>query len=62
MTFPYSFGNDETFHVIEGELEIKLEDGEVLELKPGDIASFPKGLTSTWTVKTPFKKFFVVSG
>jgi uncharacterized cupin superfamily protein len=62
MSFPYPFGNDETIHALEGELEIQLEDGEIVDLKPGDIASFAKGVNSTWTVKTPFKKFFVVSG
>ena len=43
-------------------LEVKLEDGETLNLGPGDLVSFTKGTNSTWTVKTPFKKFFIVSG
>lgn len=62
MTFPYPFANDETIHILEGELEIALDGGEILKLGPGDLASFTKGTSSTWTVKTPFKKFFVVSG
>jgi len=62
MSFPYPFANDETIHVLEGQLEVKLEDGETLNLGPGDLVSFTKGTNSTWTVKTPFKKFFIVSG
>jgi len=31
-------------------------------LQPGNIASFPKGATSTWTVRRTLRKFFVISG
>lgn len=61
-TVPYFFGEDETIHALEGELQITLDSGEVITLTPGDIASFDKGTTSTWTVVSPFKKLFVISG
>ncbi|MFD9669940.1 cupin domain-containing protein [Rhodococcus sp. NPDC059968] len=61
-SFPYPFGNDETIHALDGELEIALESGEVVTLTAGDVASFAKGTQSTWTVKSPFKKLFVISG
>ena len=61
-TFPYPFGDDETIHVLEGELDIELASGEVVCLTPGDVVSFPKGTESTWTVRSPFKKLFVISG
>jgi len=61
-SFPYSFPGDETFHVLEGEVTIELEGGESVTLGPGDIASFTKGQSSTWTITKPFKKFFVISG
>ena len=61
-TFPYPFGDDETIHVLEGELDIELASGEVVSLTPGDVVSFPKGTESTWTVRSPFKKLFVISG
>lgn len=60
--FRYTFGGDETFHVIEGRVTIELDDGEKVTLVPGSIASFPKGASSTWTVHEPFRKFFVISG
>jgi uncharacterized cupin superfamily protein len=31
-------------------------------MKPGDIVSFAKGQRSTWTILSPLKKFFVISG
>jgi uncharacterized cupin superfamily protein len=61
-TFRYAFTGDETFHVLEGDVEIALDGGPSTRLRPGDIASFPKGATSTWTVVAPLKKFLVISG
>jgi uncharacterized cupin superfamily protein len=59
---PYVFPGDETFHVLEGEVTIQVEDGDSVTLRPGDIASFTKGQVSTWRIAKPFKKFFVISG
>lgn len=61
-TFDYVFPGDETFHVLEGSVKIQVEPGQSIELHPGDIVSFSKGQSSTWTIRTPFKKFFVISG
>ncbi len=61
-TLPYVFPGDETFEVLEGEVHIEVEGGDSVDLKPGDIASFAKGQSATWTIKAPFKKFFVISG
>lgn len=60
-TFTYTFGGNETFHLLEGEVRIELENGERTDMVPGDVASFPKGHRSTWTIKSPIKKFFVIS-
>jgi uncharacterized cupin superfamily protein len=61
-TFHYTFPGDETFHVLEGEIRIEVEGGGVVDLRAGDIVSFPKGQKSTWTIKAPHKNFFVISG
>lgn len=60
-TFTYTFSGNETFHVLEGEVRIELESGDAVELRPGDLVSFPRGARSTWIAHTPFKKFFVIS-
>lgn len=63
QSFPYPFTADETIHALEGELVIDVVDtGEKVVLQPGDVASFTKGTRSTWTVTSPFKKLFVISG
>lgn len=61
MTFAYEFPGDEIFHVIQGDLLIEIEGENPVQLTAGDIASFSKGLQSTWTIQSPFQKFFVIS-
>ena len=61
-TIDYTFGGDETLHVVSGAADVELDSGETVSLVAGDIASFPKGAHSVWRVRSPFKKFFVISG
>jgi uncharacterized cupin superfamily protein len=58
-TFPYLFGVDETFVMIEGVLRVELEDGRTWDLGPNETASFVKGTRSTWTVVEPVLHFFI---
>lgn len=51
---------NETIHILEGEVRVELDNGDAVELGPGDIAFLPKGHLSTWTIKTPFKELFVL--
>lgn len=60
--FRYTFAGDESFHLLEGDVEIALDGGPTVRLRAGDVVSFPKGAQSTWTVHAPLKKFFVISG
>ncbi len=61
ITFEYEFPGDEIFHVLQGDLRIETLDGDVINVTQGDIVSFNKGIKSTWTIQTSFKKFFVIS-
>ena len=61
MTFEYEFPGDEIFHVLQGDLRVEITGGDTVTLKAGDIASFDKGMKSTWTIQSSFKKFFVIS-
>jgi uncharacterized cupin superfamily protein len=58
----YTFAGDESFHVLQGDLDIAVDGGDVVTLRPGDLVSFPKGARSTWTVRSTLRKFFVISG
>jgi len=48
----------ETILVLEGTVRIEIEDGPTLELKPGDLASIPKGAETTWHRTYPFRNLW----
>jgi uncharacterized cupin superfamily protein len=52
----------EVLLVLEGEVQIEIEGGPTLELKPGDMASLPKGAVTRWAFKLPFKEMWVLVG
>lgn len=56
---PFEFPHHETVYVLEGEVDIEIEDGPTLHLGPGDMASFRKGVRSTWRPQPGFKEFWV---
>jgi ethanolamine utilization protein EutQ (cupin superfamily) len=58
---PWTPDQRETVHILEGSVRIEFENRTPLELRPGDIASFPAGLAMTWHVSTPFKEFWVLA-
>ena len=60
--FRYDFTHDECVHVIEGDVVVAVDGEGPVQLSAGDIASFTAGTTSTWTVRTALRKFFVISG
>ena len=61
LTFEYEFPGDEFIQVLEGSLLIEIPGKDNVNLEKGDIAVFNKGLKTTWTIQTSFKKFFVIS-
>jgi uncharacterized protein len=59
--FDYAFEMNETLHVLDGHVVVAVEGGPTIDLRPGDVVSFPKGSKTRWHVKAPFKKVFVDS-
>jgi len=55
----FEFPHHETVYVLDGEVEIEIEGGPTLNLGPGDMASFRKGVRSTWRPQPGFKEFWV---
>jgi uncharacterized cupin superfamily protein len=53
--FQFNHRSDEFVHILEGEATIRAGDKEVC-LRPGDVAYFPQGLTTYWTVPDYVKK------
>ena len=40
-----------------GEIEVKTNE-EIVNIRPGDFVIFPKGLSCTWTVSKPVRKYY----
>lgn len=56
--FKFIYDCDEIVHILEGEVTVQ-EAGKVHVLRAGDVAFFPAGLTTYWTVPTYVKKFCI---
>ena len=59
-TFPWSYDATETCYILDGHATVEAS-GEKVEFKKGDIVVFPKGLSCTWTVIKPIKKYYKFS-
>ena len=57
-TFPWSYSEKETAYIIEGDVTVTAEDGESITFSAGDLVTFNKGLSCTWHVKSPLKKYY----
>lgn len=51
----------ETIHIIEGAVQIEIAGGPTITLNPGDVASLPAGIPTTWHITVPFKEFWLFS-
>ena len=58
---PWVLPQDEVLLVLEGAVRIDIEGGPTLELKPGDMASLPKGAVTRWHLTLPFKEMWVLA-
>ncbi len=56
--FDWYYAEQETCYFLEGQVEIELEDGGSVEIKEGDLAVFPKGLSCKWHIKKRVKKHY----
>ena len=50
----------EIAYIIEGDVELTMDDGSVLRAGPGDILIAPKGSTGFWQNLSPVKKFWAI--
>ena len=52
---------DEVFVVLTGRATIEFEDGQALEVGPGDVAVLPEGAVTRWTVHETLRKVYQVT-
>jgi uncharacterized cupin superfamily protein len=58
-TFDYTFELNEFAHILEGHVVVTQVDGPTLDLRAGDVATFPKGARTRWEVRAAMKKVFI---
>jgi uncharacterized cupin superfamily protein len=56
--FPWEYDVEETCYVLEGRVVVTPEGGEPVEIGPGDLVTFPRGLRCTWRVEAPIRKHY----
>ncbi len=56
-TFDWHYDEQEMCYFLEGQVVVQTKDGEV-NLKKGDLVTFPKGLDCTWHVKQAVRKHY----
>lgn len=57
--FRWCYAVDETVHIISGEVFVTDGSGATRRLGPGDMAFFPAGSRSTWTIPNEVRKLAV---
>ena len=56
-TFDWHYDSRETCLLLEGEVTVKTDDGEI-SFKEGDFVTFPQGLDCVWSVKKAVRKHY----
>uniref|UniRef100_A0A7S3UFJ8 (S)-ureidoglycine aminohydrolase cupin domain-containing protein n=1 Tax=Picocystis salinarum TaxID=88271 RepID=A0A7S3UFJ8_9CHLO len=56
--FPWTYDQNETCYLLEGEVEAKADSGETASFQAGDLVSFPAGMSCTWKVTQAVKKHY----
>lgn len=57
-TFDWTYDTDETAYVLEGRVTVTCPDGQQVEIGPGDLVRFPRGLSCTWQVHQKIRKVY----
>ena len=56
-TFDWHYDDRETCYLLEGEVTVTTDKGEV-SFGKGDLVTFPKGLSCTWQIKKAVRKHY----
>ncbi len=58
-TFDWEYDMEETCLLIEGDVKVTAEGGQVAEFGAGDLVTFPRGLKCTWEIRQAVRKYYV---
>ena len=55
--FDWEYSDEEVCYIFEGKVVVKTDE-ETVEINPGDLVTFPKGLKCNWDVSEPIRKVY----
>ena len=56
--FPWEYSEKESCYIIEGQVDVTTDSGEMVSIGSGDYVEFPKGMKCTWLVHQAVYKHF----
>ncbi|HGY5536980.1 MAG TPA: cupin domain-containing protein [Prochlorococcus sp.] len=57
-TFPWTYAEQETCLLLEGEVTVTPEQGEPVKFGAGDLVIFPSGMSCTWKIDKAVRKHY----
>ncbi len=56
--FPWTYDSEEICYLLEGEVVVTPSGGEPVEIRKGDLVTFPAGMSCTWKILNPVRKHY----
>jgi len=56
--FPWTYSEDETCYFLKGDVVVTPDGGDPVEMKKGDLVTFPEGMSCTWKIRQDVKKHY----
>jgi len=56
--FPWTYDASETCYFLEGDVEVTPDGGTPTRVGPGDLVTFPAGMSCTWKIFQPVRKHY----
>jgi uncharacterized cupin superfamily protein len=57
-TFPWTYDEPETCFFLEGDVVVSPEGGDPVQVRKGQLVTFPAGMSCTWHVRKPVHKHY----
>ncbi|NEP33361.1 cupin domain-containing protein [Moorena sp. SIO3B2] len=56
--FPWTYDEQETCYLLEGEVVVTPDGGEPVQIAKGDLVTFPAGMSCTWKIISNVRKHY----
>ena len=56
--FSWTYSADETCYFLEGDVIVTPDGGDPVEMRKGDLVTFPEGMSCTWKISRDVKKHY----